>query len=285
MPRPPILSSTQAPWQGIRLEHFKGGPADTSDEAPLWHTVLVQLDQPTSFEWRDGERTGRTFVPAWNVGIYPALKPIHTRCQDTRDFICLALEPEFLHCAAHEISQPDGLELSPRPVNDDPFIRGLALALESELRAGCPGGRWYGESLGRALAVHLVRRYAAAHTAPRDEGDRLGRVRLQEVLDHIHQNLAGEITLGTLASTAGLSQFHFARLFKRATGLAPHQYVIRRRVEKAKQLLVSTQSDVADIAVQTGFCDQSHLTTHFKRVYGVTPRVFTEEYAFRRTTN
>lgn len=228
--------------------------------------VLVQLDQPTSFEWRDAERTGRTFIPAWNVGVYPALKPFSAHCQDTRDFLCLAIEPEFLHCAAHDIAQPDRLELAARPVNEDPFVKGLALALEAELLAGCPGGRWYGESLGRALAVHLVRRYSATVMPTRDQGDRLGRTRLRETLGFIDKNLAEEISLGFLAQATGLAR-HFARLFKRATGLAPHQYVIRRRVERAKELLVSTGAEVTDIALQAGFCDQSHLTTHFKRVY------------------
>ncbi len=298
MPRPPVLSSSEAPWKGIRVEHFKGGPAEADDEAPLWHHVLVQLDEPSSFEWREGDRTGRTYVPPWNVGIYPALRSLNVRNRDTRDFICLSIEPEFLRRAAHDISQIDQLELAFRPVNDDPLVRGLALALKSELEAGCPGGRWYGESLASALAVHLVRRYSTAanhghvssgandHAGANGDGPGsstgLGRNRLREAVEFMHNHLAEDLRLEQIAQTTGLSPYHFARLFKRSTGLAPHQYLIRRRVDRARELLLSTNLEIADIATQAGFCDQSHLTTHFKRIYGVTPRVFIQEFARRK---
>ncbi len=285
MPRPPVLSSATAPWHGFRLEHFKGGPVEVTEEAPVWHHVLVQLDQPSSYEWRDGERSGRVFVPAWNVAVFPALKPVTLRNSNTNDFLCLAIEPEFLHFAAHEIAQPGRFELASSPVNEDPLVRGLALALQAELRCGCPGGRWYGESLARALAVHLVRRYPESAMPARENEGTLGRNRLRKAMEFIHLNLASEIRLDQLARTTGLSPYHFARLFKRSTGLAPHQYVIRRRVERARELLVTTSGGVSEIAVQSGFCDQSHLTTHFKRVYGVTPRVFVQEFAPRRNGN
>lgn len=300
MPRPPVLSSSEAPWKGIRVDHFKGGPTEVDDEAPLWHQVLVQLDEPTSFEWREGERTGRTYVPPWNVGVYPALRSLNVRNRDTRDFICLSIEPEFLRRAAHDVSQVDQLELAFRPINDDPLVRGLALALKAELEAGCPGGRWYGESLASALAVHLVRRYSSssndsAHSHPSAEphghatdasanNGGLGRNRLREAIEFMQTHLGEELRLEQIAETTGLSPYHFARLFKRSTGLAPHQYLIRRRVDRARELLLTTNLEIAEIATQSGFCDQSHLTTHFKRVFGVTPRVFIQECARRKTT-
>lgn len=289
MPRPPVLSSAQSPWQGIRVEHFKGGPVNVEEEAPLWHHIIVQLEEPSAFEWREGTRSGRTYVPPWNVGIFPALHPVTLRNRDTRDFLCLAIEPEFLRRAAHDISHLDELQLAYRPINEDPLIRGLALALKGELEAGCPGGRWYGESLASALAVHLVRRYSTAATAPGllatsapTQVGGLSRNRLREAIEYIHEHLAQEIRLDDLARATELSPYHFARLFKRSTGLAPHQYLIRRRVERARELLVTSSLPISEVAIQSGFCDQSHLTTHFKRVYGVTPRVFTQEFARRQ---
>jgi AraC family transcriptional regulator len=205
------------------------------------------------------------------------------------DFLCLAIEPEFLRRAAHDISHLDELQLAYRPINEDPLIRGLALALKGELEAGCPGGRWYGESLASALAVHLVRRYSTAATAPGllatsapTQVGGLSRNRLREAIEYIHEHLAQEIRLDDLARATELSPYHFARLFKRSTGLAPHQYLIRRRVERARELLVTSSLPISEVAIQSGFCDQSHLTTHFKRVYGVTPRVFTQEFARRQ---
>ncbi|HKQ40341.1 MAG TPA: helix-turn-helix transcriptional regulator, partial [Verrucomicrobiae bacterium] len=81
----------------------------------------------------------------------------------------------------------------------------------------------------------------------------------------------------SLAGAAGLSPFHFARLFKRSTGLSPHQYVLRCRVERARGLLMRSKASIAEVAVEVGFCDQSHLAAHFKRVYGVSPKAFLQQ--------
>jgi AraC family transcriptional regulator len=78
-----------------------------------------------------------------------------------------------------------------------------------------------------------------------------------------------------MAAAAHLSVYHFARQFKRATGLPPHQYVIMRRVERAKQLLQGgTDLSLAEVAAGAGFSDQSQFSHHFKRLVGVTPRQY-----------
>jgi len=81
------------------------------------------------------------------------------------------------------------------------------------------------------------------------------------------------LTLGDLAGSAGMSDFHFARLFTQATGMSPHKYVVHRRVVEACRLL-RDQTAPADVATRVGFADQAHLTRHFKRVIGITPAHF-----------
>ena len=82
-------------------------------------------------------------------------------------------------------------------------------------------------------------------------------------------------TLEQMAAAARLSPYHFARQFKAATGLPPHQFVIRRRVERAKQLLQTGGGfSLAEVAARVGFSDQSQFTHHFKRLVGVTPGQF-----------
>src|SRR5262249_10400869 len=81
--------------------------------------------------------------------------------------------------------------------------------------------------------------------------------------------------LADMAGVVGLNPYHFARQFKAATGLPPHQYVIARRVERAKELLqAGTAASLAEVALRAGFCDQSQFTRHFKRLVGVTPGQF-----------
>jgi transcriptional regulator of acetoin/glycerol metabolism len=97
---------------------------------------------------------------------------------------------------------------------------------------------------------------------------------LRRVKDHIRSNLDKSIRIDVLAGLAGLSVHHFARAFKRSVGVAPHQYVMQQRIEKAAQLLGRTDQPVSDIALATGFSDQSHLARSFRRIVGSTPSSF-----------
>jgi AraC family transcriptional regulator len=94
------------------------------------------------------------------------------------------------------------------------------------------------------------------------------------VLDYLNDNLAGSVALADLAAVARVSVFHFARQFRGAVGASPHQYVIRLRVERAKELMRQGRLSLAQVAAAVGFADQSHFNRHFKRLAGVTPRQF-----------
>src|SRR5258708_28782852 len=100
----------------------------------------------------------------------------------------------------------------------------------------------------------------------------LARAELRRALDYIYDNVGSDLSLQELAGIAGVSASHFASLFKQSTGLSPHQYVIHRRVEKARSLLRQSDLSIGEIAVLTGFYDSSHLNHHFKRLTGVTPK-------------
>ena len=94
-------------------------------------------------------------------------------------------------------------------------------------------------------------------------------------MEYVEEHLDAGLTLGQMAAAAHLSAYHFARRFKAATGLPPHQYVIMRRVEQARQLLQQDRDlSLAEIAASVGFSDQSQFTHHFKRLAGVTPGQF-----------
>jgi len=94
------------------------------------------------------------------------------------------------------------------------------------------------------------------------------------VVEYIEEHLDGSPTLEQMAATAHLSVYHFARGFKVATGLPPHQYVIMRRVERAKRLLQGGDLSLAEVAADAGFTDQSKFSHHFRRIVGVSPRQF-----------
>jgi len=99
----------------------------------------------------------------------------------------------------------------------------------------------------------------------------LTRLRLKRALEYIQANLGGQIHLDDLGRAAGLSPFHFAKLFKQSTGSTPHQYVLQRRLARATELLRSTEVNLSEVALECGFADQSHFANVFRRFVGVTP--------------
>jgi AraC-like DNA-binding protein len=98
--------------------------------------------------------------------------------------------------------------------------------------------------------------------------------RLRRVVSYVQENLAGELRLAELGALVHMSPFHFARLFRKSTGVAPRQFVIRRRIEAAQALLAGQQSPIGEVALAVGFRSQSHFTNSFRRVTGVTPSRF-----------
>jgi AraC family transcriptional regulator len=135
--------------------------------------------------------------------------------------------------------------------------------------------RLYMESLVMQMAVLLLHRHssAAEPTTILPPGG-LTRNQARRVLDYVESNLSRDLTLRELAGIADLSPHHFARMFKRTIGSAPHRYVLEPRVERAKRMLRITDETLVEISLSTGFSSQSHFTNTFRRVVGATPTEF-----------
>jgi AraC family transcriptional regulator len=100
---------------------------------------------------------------------------------------------------------------------------------------------------------------------------------MRRVTDYIHDHLSEKLSLSALSELVGLSPYYFARQFKQTTGQSPHQYILARRIEQAKQQLLRG-APLAQITEQLGFADQSHLSRSFKRVIGISPQAFLAEH-------
>lgn len=100
---------------------------------------------------------------------------------------------------------------------------------------------------------------------------------VRRAIEYIHANLEGNVRLGNIADAAGMSVYHFSRTFRRVTGLAPHRYLTRARVERVKGLLLQSDHGLAAIADEAGFTDQSHMSKAFRRMTGTSPAVFRNE--------
>jgi AraC family transcriptional regulator len=120
----------------------------------------------------------------------------------------------------------------------------------------------------------LFRHYnVGAPSAPTSMGGLTGR-RLRLATEFINAHLAEDVTLADIAAVVDLSPFHFARAFKQTTGLTPQQYLMQRRIERAKDLLAQENLPIAEVSAQVGFKNQSHFTTFFRRFTSMTPKVW-----------
>jgi AraC family transcriptional regulator len=151
----------------------------------------------------------------------------------------------------------------------DGIIATRMRTLQAELESPGLLGRLYIESLSYEIATRLIRRHAAKPPAPRRGG--LSPRQLRNVKEYIETNLSKEITLGDLATIAGVSKAHFCRAFQQSVGIVSHRYIVRQRVEVAKRLLVESKMPIAEVALAAGFGDQSHFTKHFRYLVGTTP--------------
>jgi AraC family transcriptional regulator len=152
-------------------------------------------------------------------------------------------------------------------------VAGLVSALAEEARAGNPAGLACAESLAAAVVARLFRRDAEEAPESRAHSG-LTTPGLRRVLERIAARLGEDLSLGELASESGLSLYHFVRSFKESVGLSPHQYILRKRIDRAQRLLRESDLPLAAIAAQCGFRTQSSFTTAFRRVQRMTPRAF-----------
>jgi AraC-like DNA-binding protein len=106
---------------------------------------------------------------------------------------------------------------------------------------------------------------------PRRAVSALPKWRLKRVFEYVDNHISEQITLADLAATAGMSRMYFASQFRVATGVRPHEYVLRKRIERAQYLLLNTSASLVEIALSVGFQTQAHFTTIFKKIAGNTP--------------
>lgn len=170
--------------------------------------------------------------------------------------------------------EPNAVEVPEKTFFLDALIEQTVRQAMLPLDWTAPVDRMAMSSAGHMLLGHMLRRYSTRRDLEFRVRGGLSPAIKRRVFDYVETRLDQAITLEHLASEAGLSSYHFARMFRQSVGEAPHQYVLRRRIERARDLLRDPDHSVADIAQATGFSSQAHLTTRFARVTGLTPARF-----------
>jgi len=157
---------------------------------------------------------------------------------------------------------------TPRLMFSDPRILSLAQLIAAECANPQPLHDLYGDGLTVALFIDLMR--LAPPPAPRKRGQLAGW-QLRRAISHIEEHCLRNIRLEELATLTGLSQSHFSHAFKASTGMAPHHWQMKARIERAKKMMLSTNIALTGIAAETGFSDQAHFTRVFRKTVGATP--------------
>lgn len=237
--------------------------------------ILVPTDTAHLFAtYRVGHGHDRTtLLRAPLVSILPPALPHSLADRPGANTLILSIAAPFFNQVARGLAGDDATFVEPH-ATADPLIREVGNAVECDVRIRRPPDARYLESLAMVLAAHVARKYVIARSTKAASCGGLAPNKLRCVRNHICEHLGETIRIEQLAEAAQLSPFHFARMFKQSTGQSPHQYVLMRRIERAKELLAETDSALVDVTAQVGFRTQGHFTGVFRRYAGFTPRAF-----------
>lgn len=282
-------SSADLGWQDLAAQAFLEPSAlDGWEVAPSQDMTLILF---AGGAIRFGHRSRAT---AWTERVVSAgdliLRPgvpsrtevrwTSVSAQPTRT-LHLRVSHQLIARTAAELTEvdPTHVTLAPRVGFQDPLLAQVGSALWRELEQGSDAGRLYAQSAAQLLVVHLLRHYTIGGRTLSERAQPLTLVQVNRVAEFVQTHLNHNLSLAALAEQTGFSPYHFARLFRKATGESPHQYVLRQRIAHAARLLVAGELSLAQIALECGFANQSHFTQAFRRQLGCTPGVFQREHA------
>lgn len=230
------------------------------------YQVGVSFSEHRAAVFETAQRTVDADIPGGSVFVTGPDPISWLRIGETTEALEVYLDRELLRSLAPGDTE---FELA-APTRD-----GAVLAISSILKRVHAGGAELDDTasstLAHRLAGHMLARYCHVPVVAERAAGRLDQVTVDRVTEFVDAGLAGALTLDALAAVASMSPFHFARAFKATTGLAPHQFVMARRVHRATSLLMGTAEPVADIARAVGLSNISHFRRVFRRHMGVLP--------------
>jgi AraC family transcriptional regulator len=273
-----VTRRQQKSWTGVRatITEVRCDGHVHVDLGSEWTRLSVALEEVggpmevRSRPWRG--RSASHDVPH-PLSLIPANMEAHGQASGIRFMRHLMLQfdgPILARMLEDEIDLSDAF--APRLMFSHPGIMHLAQLFAEECASAQPKSRLYGDTLSVALLVALSRLNTS-----RDQSDKRGQLapwQIRRVTDYFFAHLGDDIQLQTVCDLVKLSRSYFSRAFKISTGLAPHQWLLQARIAKAKQLLLESGLQLAQIAVDIGFADQAHFTRTFRRMVGQSPRAW-----------
>jgi AraC family transcriptional regulator len=234
--------------------------------------IAIHVGKPVRMDCRHGMRSHSGLAIHGDIDIIPDGIFSRWEMKETDTALVLRLGRHLLRRVAEESGFAVGIEIRSRFRVRDSQIEHIGWVLMAEAQHGYPSGRLYMDCMARALAVQLLRNHSSVSGSNALAESSMPPYKLRQVQSYIEENLHSDLSLQAIADVAGMSASHLKSTFRKATGMPVHQYVIRRRVERAALLLRDGKLPIRQIAVELGFAHQSHLALHMKRLLGVSPR-------------
>ncbi|EOD69380.1 helix-turn-helix domain-containing protein [Amycolatopsis vancoresmycina] len=263
----PDRTSAGLGWDRVYVSRQRERPYRAEFGAARSHQLILHLDGPVTV--RRGVGTSREQsrrMPAGGLFLQPSHAELSVELGGELDTVHVYVDDDAVQEAAGE-----PVRLAEELGSHDPLLEQLVLGLDGVVRDWEPAARTYADQLGSLVAAQLVRHHRAGHVPEAEPARGLSDRQFARVRDLMAERLAEPVPLADLAALAGLSVSQFSRRFKARTGLPPHRYLLRLRVEQAGLLLRTGDDPIAEIAVRCGFSHQEHLTRVLRAQLGTTP--------------
>jgi len=253
---------------GLGMAVWRNRHDDTGYSQPGHHTMSVYLEGGYATYRQD--QPGNRGAPG-RLCLLPADHESRWHVGGAQRFLHLYFQPEYLawHCVRVLDREPRGLQLRDLTFADDPYLFALSRQLAA-LDWLQPDARMAGNALAHEAVSHLLLAHGTQARGADWRGG-LSAAARRHVRDWIEANPERNPTLGELAALAGLSEYHFARMFRVSFGMPPHAWILRARLERARRLLAQPRLSLHEVGVRAGFASASHLNNRFRTAFGVTP--------------
>jgi len=266
----PYKTSCRLNWSGIEVHRYRLNSHESPEHAyPQLTVFLPHPHTKVKVEMRLAGSKVATEMKEGLASIAPPGIPRSTRMEGSGEVTAIFFDPLTIAEIARAHPEFETCEVVPQFGIRDPLIYEIGTALDCELLSDSPAPRIYPESLGVALATHILVKYAKTSRIAR--ADTLSKAQLRRSIEFIHKNLHVDLSLSDIAAVANMSKYHFAKSFRQALGIAPHKYLVKLRMENARNLLLSDDLSIEEIAHRVGYADKSHFSSQFLKVVGTTP--------------
>ena len=260
-------------WNGVWLRGYRYGALDVVVPPVSDFTIVSYLRGATLMERRCEGAWTRTYCGPGDVSLLTRSQRSHWHWTEEIDVSHVYLSESLVSGICAEVTDRSIADVRLQDVvkTHDPIVTATVAAITGEARQQALGGGLYVEAAATQLVVHLLRKYARVTFRERTGEGRLSPAQVRRMTDYIESRLHEQLSLETLAAVAGMGVWTFTRHFRKSFGRTPHAYIIERRIDRARRLLVEGSLPIKEVASVCGFADQAHMTRLFRAHLHTTP--------------